>query len=205
MCGEDRVWVRETKWPVVVLYKDGHTAMKLDAKMLAHLRLGHLGDITMQDMLDEGVPMGITAAQYAKSLVLRCSERWFVLFLDDCTSWLCVYFLKKKSDYLGALEEFLVEVKKHRSRMRLEGKYHMVLHTDGDSTMIAGQTQQYCKERGIEQRHGSPYLHENQARVERSHRTVQAMARALLVTSGFGVEVWPLSVRHAVYTLNRTF
>ncbi|KAK3273790.1 hypothetical protein CYMTET_17989 [Cymbomonas tetramitiformis] len=250
MCGEDRVWVRETKWPVVVLYKDGHTAMKLDAKMLAHLRLGHIGDVTMQDMLDEGVHMGITSAQYAKSLVLRCSERcvscrltkairpsmkptgreraeeigllvwsdtcgpfrhsaggyrWFVLFLDDCTSWLCVYFLKKKSDYLGALEEFLVEVRRHRSRMRLEEKYHMVLHTDGDSTMIAGQTQQYCKEQGIEQRHGSPYLHENQARVERSHRTVQAMARALLVTSGFGVEVWPLSVRHTVYTLNRTF
>ncbi|KAK3280646.1 hypothetical protein CYMTET_11519 [Cymbomonas tetramitiformis] len=58
---------------------------------------------------------------------------------------------------------------------------------------------------GIEQRHGSPYLHENQARVERAHRTVQAMARALLLTSGFGVDVWPLVVRHSVYILNRTF
>ncbi|KAK3270667.1 hypothetical protein CYMTET_20947 [Cymbomonas tetramitiformis] len=129
MCGEDRVWVRETKWPVVVIYKDGHTVMKLDAKMLAHVRLGHIGDVTMQEMLDEEVPMGITTAQYAKSLVLRCPER---------------------------------------SRMKLDEKYHMVLHTDGDSTMIAGQTQQYCKEQGIEQRHGSPYLHENQARVERT-------------------------------------
>ncbi|KAK3239767.1 hypothetical protein CYMTET_50335 [Cymbomonas tetramitiformis] len=250
MCGEDRVWVRETKWPVVVIYKDGHTVMKLDAKMLAHVRFGHIGDVTMQEMLDEEVPMGITTAQYAKSLVLRCPERcipcrltkairpsmrptgrecaeeigllvwsdtcgpfrhsaggyrWFVLFVDDCTAWICVYFLKKKSDYLAALEEFLVEVRKHRSRMKLDEKYHMVLHTDGDSTMIAGQTQQYCKEQGIEQRHGSPYLHENQARVERSHRTVQAMARALLVTSGFGVDVWPLAVRHSVYILNRTF
>ncbi|KAK3235825.1 hypothetical protein CYMTET_53986 [Cymbomonas tetramitiformis] len=129
MCGEDRVWVRETKWPVVVIYKDGHTVMKLDAKMLAHVRLGHIGDVTMQEMLDEEVPMGITTAQYAKSLVLRCPER---------------------------------------SRMKLDEKYHMVLPTDGESTMIAGQTQQYCKEQGIEQRHGSPYLHENQARVERT-------------------------------------
>ncbi|KAK3282268.1 hypothetical protein CYMTET_9991 [Cymbomonas tetramitiformis] len=250
MCGEDRVWVRETKWPVVVVYKDGHTVMKLDAKMLAHVRLGHIGDVTMQEMLDEEVPMGITTALYAKSLVLRCPERcvscrltkairpsmkptgreraeeigllvwsdtcgpfrhsaggyrWFVLFVDDCTAWICVYFLKKKSDYLGALEEFLIEVRRHRGRMRLDEKYHMVLHTDGDSAMIVGQTQQYCKEQGIEQRHGSPYLHENQARVERSHRTVQAMARALLVTSGFGVDVWPFAVRHFVYILNRTF
>ncbi|KAK3284157.1 hypothetical protein CYMTET_8180 [Cymbomonas tetramitiformis] len=247
MCGESRVWVRETKWPVVVIYKDGHTVMKLDAKMLAHIRLGHIGDVTMHEMLDEEVPMGITIAQYAKSLVWRCPERciscrlirpsmkstgresaaeigllvwsdtcgpfkpsaggyrWFVLFVDDCTTWICVYFLKRKSDYLAALEKFLAEVRQHRSRMRLEERYHMVLHTDGDSTMIAGQTQQYCKDQGIEQRHGSPYLHENQARVERSHRTVQAMARALLLTSGFGVDMWPLAVRHSVYILNRTF
>ncbi|KAK3263746.1 hypothetical protein CYMTET_27477 [Cymbomonas tetramitiformis] len=250
MCGESQVWVRETKWPVVVIYKDGHTVMKLDAKILAHIRLGHIGDVTMQEMLDEEVPMGITIAQYAKSLVWRCPERciscrltkairpsmkstgresaaeigllvwsdtcgpfrpsaggyrWFVLFVDDCTAWICVYFMKRKSDYLAALEKFLAEVRQHRSRMRLEEKYHMVLHTDGDSTMIAGQTQQYCKDQGIEQRHGLPYLHENQARVERSHRTVQAMARALLLTSGFDVDMWPLAVRHSVYILNRTF
>ncbi|KAK3277355.1 hypothetical protein CYMTET_14628 [Cymbomonas tetramitiformis] len=83
--------------------------------------------------------------------------------------------------------------------------YHMILHTDGDSTMIAGQTATFCKEHGIEQRHGSPYLHENQARVERSHRDVQAMARALLLTSGFAVEMWPLAARHDVYILNRVF
>ncbi|KAK3278943.1 hypothetical protein CYMTET_13151 [Cymbomonas tetramitiformis] len=29
------------------------------------------------------------------------------------------------------------------------------------------------------------------------------MARALLLTSGFGVEMWPLAARHAVYVLNR--
>ncbi|KAK3266748.1 hypothetical protein CYMTET_24652 [Cymbomonas tetramitiformis] len=212
MCGKSRVWVRETKWPVVVIYKDGHTVMKLDAKMLAHVRLGHIGDVTMQEMLDEEVPMGITVGEYAKSLVWRCPERpsaggyrWFVLFVDDCTAWICVYFLKRKSDYLAALEKFLAEVRQHRSRMSLVEKYHMVLHTDGDSTMIAGQTQQYCKDQGIEERHGSPYLHENQARVERAHRTVQAMARALLLTSGFGVDMWPFAVRHSVYVLNRTF
>ncbi|KAK3280739.1 hypothetical protein CYMTET_11435 [Cymbomonas tetramitiformis] len=131
--------------------------------------------------------------------------RWFVLFVDDSTTWIWVYFLKKKSSYLDALKLYLLEVKKYRSILGLSEQYHMVLHTDGDSTMIAGQTASYCQQHGIEQRHGSPYLHENQARVERSHRDVQAMARALLLTSGFGVEMWPLAVRHAVYILNRTF
>eukprot|EP00854_Cymbomonas_tetramitiformis_P034374 gene34374-biopygen27603 len=250
MCGESRVWVRETKWPVVVIYKDGHTVMKLDAKMLAHIRLGHIGGVTMQEMLDEKIPMGITTERYNKSLVWRCPDRcissrltkairpsikptgrecaaeigllewsgtcgpfrhsagghrWFVLFVDDCTTWICVYFLRKKSDYLATLEMFLVEVRQHRSRMELDDKYHMVLHTDGDTTMIGGQTEEYCKDQGSEQRHGSSYLHENQARVERSHRTVRAMARALLLTSGFGVDMWPLVLHHSVYILNKTF
>ncbi|KAK3280647.1 hypothetical protein CYMTET_11520 [Cymbomonas tetramitiformis] len=191
MCGKSRVWVRETKWPVVVICKDGHTVIKLDVKMLAHVRLGHIGDVTMQEMLDEEVPMGITVGEYAKSLVWHCPERciscrltkmirpstkstgrecaaeigllvwsdtcgpfrpsaggyrWFVLFVDDCAAWICVYFLKRKSDYLATLEQFLAEVRQHRSRMNLVEKYHMVLHTNGDSTMIAGQTQQYCKD-----------------------------------------------------------
>ncbi|KAK3268641.1 hypothetical protein CYMTET_22871 [Cymbomonas tetramitiformis] len=140
-------------------------------------------------------PFRISAGRY----------RWFALFVDDSTSWICIFFLKHKSDYLGAFKLYLVEVKCLRSGMGLPEDYHMVLHTDGDSTMIAGQTTAFCKEQGIEQRHGSPYLHENQARAERSHRDVQAMTRALLLTSGFGVEMWPLAARHAVYILNRIF
>eukprot|EP00854_Cymbomonas_tetramitiformis_P034699 gene34699-biopygen35761 len=31
------------------------------------------------------------------------------------------------------------------------------------------------------------------------------MARALLLTCGFGVDMWPLATRHAVYILNRVF
>ncbi|KAK3273778.1 hypothetical protein CYMTET_18001 [Cymbomonas tetramitiformis] len=131
--------------------------------------------------------------------------RWFALFVDDSTTWICIYFLKYKSDYLEAFKLYIVEVKRLRSCMGLPEGYHMILHTDGDSTMVAGQTAAFCKEHGIQQRNGSPYPHENQARVERSHRDVQAMTRALLLTYGFGVEMWPLAARYAVYILNRIF
>ncbi|KAK3282476.1 hypothetical protein CYMTET_9792 [Cymbomonas tetramitiformis] len=47
------------------------------------------------------------------------------------------------------------------------------------------KTAEYCQQHGIEQTHGSPYLRENQTRVKGSHRSVQAMSRALLMTSGF--------------------
>ncbi|KAK3275694.1 hypothetical protein CYMTET_16190, partial [Cymbomonas tetramitiformis] len=94
--------------------------------------------------------------------------RWFALFMDDSTTWICIYFHKHKSDYLEAFKLHIVAVKRHRSGMDSPEACHMILHTDGDITIIVGQTTAFCKERGIEQRHGSPYLHENQARVERS-------------------------------------
>ncbi|KAK3285996.1 hypothetical protein CYMTET_6421 [Cymbomonas tetramitiformis] len=98
--------------------------------------------------------------------------RWFARFVDDSTTWICIYFLKHKSDYLEAFKLYIVEVKRLKSGMGLPEDHHMVLHTDVDNTLIAGQTAALCKEQGIEQRHGSPYLHENQARVEISHRDV---------------------------------
>ncbi|KAK3280862.1 hypothetical protein CYMTET_11316 [Cymbomonas tetramitiformis] len=249
-CGEDRVWIEDTKWPVVVLFKDSHTTEQLDIKLLQHVRLGHIGDKSVDHMFAQNIPMSISESQYSGSPVQHCPERciacrltkairpsvkptgrelskelgnlvwsdtcgpfrtsaggyrWFVLFVDDSTTWICIFFLKLKSDYLKAFKLYLEEVKRLGSTMDLSSEYHMVLHTDGDSTMIAGQTAAFCEEHGIEQRHGSPYLHENQARVERSHRDVQAMARALLLTSGFGVDMWPLATRHAVYILNRVF
>eukprot|EP00854_Cymbomonas_tetramitiformis_P017987 gene17987-biopygen18566 len=249
-CGEDRVWIEDTKWPVVVFFKDSQTVEQLDLKMLQHVRLGHVGDKSVDHMFAQNVPMGITESQYSCSPVQHCPERciackltkairpsmkptgrepseelgslvwsdtcgpfrisaggyrWFALFVDDSTTWICIFFLKHKSNYLEAFKLYLVEVKRPRSSMGLSSDYHMILHTDGDSTMIAGQTAAFCKQHGIEQRHGSPYLHEKQARVERSHRDVQAMARALLLTSGFGVEMWPLATRHAVFILNRIF
>ncbi|KAK3237271.1 hypothetical protein CYMTET_52638 [Cymbomonas tetramitiformis] len=247
-CGDDRVWICDTKWPVVVLYKDGHTVAQLDRKMLQHVRLGHISDKSMYRMMEEGVPLGITEAEYNNSQVTHCPDtciscrltkatrppakatyrdcaaemgtliwsdtpgpfrtsaggyRWYVLFIDDCTSWTWIHFLKRKSDYLSALQLCIVEVRKFRSKMGLAAEHHMTLHTDGDSTMISGQTAAYCQQHGIEQQHGSPYLHQNQSRVERAHRHIQAMTRALLMTSGFGVEMWPLSARHSVYIDNK--
>eukprot|EP00854_Cymbomonas_tetramitiformis_P034034 gene34034-biopygen5441 len=207
-CGEDRVWIEDTKWPVVVLFKASHTEEQLDIKMLQHVRL-------TKAIRPSVKPTGRELSKELGNLIwsdtcgpFRTSVggyRWFVLFVDDSTTWICIFFLKLKSDYLKAFKLYLVQVKRLRSIMGLPSEYHMVLHTDGDSTMIAGQTSTFCTQQGIEQRRGSPYLHENQARVERSHRDVQAMATALLLTSGFGVDMWPLATRHAVYILNRVF
>ncbi|KAK3237829.1 hypothetical protein CYMTET_52120 [Cymbomonas tetramitiformis] len=39
-----RVWIQGTPWPVTLFYLDQFTVGRIDAKLLAHLRLGHLCD-----------------------------------------------------------------------------------------------------------------------------------------------------------------
>ncbi|KAK3238667.1 hypothetical protein CYMTET_51338, partial [Cymbomonas tetramitiformis] len=177
--------------------------------MLQHVRLGHTGDKCMCRMVEENVPMGITEAEYSSSQVVHCPDTCISCRLTKATRPPAKATHRdsasEKSGYLSALKQCVVALKKFRSKMGLKVECHMTLHTDGDTTMIAGQTAKYCRQHGIEQRHGSPYLYENQSRVERAHRDVQAMTRALLLTSGFGVDMWPLAARHAVCIQNRVF
>eukprot|EP00854_Cymbomonas_tetramitiformis_P003985 gene3985-biopygen3918 len=72
--GKDRVWIQGTKWAVVVVYKDCHTVEQMDAKLLQHVRLGHVGDASLDKMVEQGIPMGITAHQYDRSLVKCCAD-----------------------------------------------------------------------------------------------------------------------------------
>ncbi|KAK3242044.1 hypothetical protein CYMTET_48237 [Cymbomonas tetramitiformis] len=73
-CGEDRVWIEDTKWPVVVLFKNSHTTEQLDIKLLQHVRLGHIGDKSVDHMFAQNIPMSISESQYSGSPVQHCPE-----------------------------------------------------------------------------------------------------------------------------------
>eukprot|EP00854_Cymbomonas_tetramitiformis_P007597 gene7597-biopygen7674 len=69
----------------------------------------------------------------------------------------------------------------------------LVILSDNDSTIIAGQTAEYCRQNSILQRTTAPYLHENNARVESYNRLLQAKARAMLLTGDLCAEKLVLS------------
>ncbi|KAK3271803.1 hypothetical protein CYMTET_19870, partial [Cymbomonas tetramitiformis] len=67
----DRVWIEDTKWLVVVLFKDSHTVEQLDLKMLQHDELEALVQIkkALLMMDEEDVPAGVKLLDM--SLVLK--------------------------------------------------------------------------------------------------------------------------------------
>ncbi|KAK3249787.1 hypothetical protein CYMTET_40804 [Cymbomonas tetramitiformis] len=192
-----RVRTQGTPWPVTVFYLDQFTVGRVDAKVLAHLRLGHICDryILVMDM--QGVDFGVSSEELHASEVTQCSEQ--------CMS--C-----QVSKYLIALQAYR-DVVRTTGRAILGGDLDveeivydldlLVLQSDNDSTIIAVQTAEYCKQRVILQRTTAPYLQENNARVESYNRLLQAKARAMLMTAGLPASMWPLAFRHAVYLLNR--
>ncbi|KAK3263376.1 hypothetical protein CYMTET_27813 [Cymbomonas tetramitiformis] len=265
-----RVWIQGTPWPVTVFYLDQFTVGRVDAKVLAHLRLGHLCDRYIDVMDMQGVNLGVSSDELRASEVTRCSERCmscqvskvtrpsqtadrgrvpksvrktvekrqpssrlgqltftdhggpfeislggyrgYTIHVDDYSGLGHIYFWKRKLEYLPALQLYRDFVQTTgRAIMGEDSRVEelvydldlLVIQSDNDSTIIAGQAAEYCRQNSILRRTTAPYLHENNARVESYNRLLQAKARAMLMTGGLCAGMWPLAFRHAVYLLNR--
>ncbi|KAK3267553.1 hypothetical protein CYMTET_23899 [Cymbomonas tetramitiformis] len=265
-----RVYIRGTPWPVSIFYLDQFTVGRVDAKILAHVRLGHVCDKYVAVMDMQGMDLGVNSEELQLSTVQRCSEqclscqvaktvrpsqamdkgrvkkvhrkevkkrerstrlgqltytdhggpfvtsvngyRGYTIHLDDFADFGHIYIWSRKLEYIDALQDYRTVVRTMgRAVLNEELDVRevvydvdvLVLHSDNDTTMVAGQTKKYCEEHGILQRTSAPYLHENNARAERYNKKLQTMARAMMMTAGMPATMWPLAFRHAVYLLNR--
>ncbi|KAK3239932.1 hypothetical protein CYMTET_50173 [Cymbomonas tetramitiformis] len=68
-----RVFIQGTPWPVVVLYLDQFVVPRVDAKVIAHIRLGHTCDKHVEVMDLQGLDLGVNSEELRSSSVLSCS------------------------------------------------------------------------------------------------------------------------------------
>jgi transposase InsO family protein len=68
---------------------------------------------------------------------------YFMLFIDDCTRYTWVYFLRIKSDVFEYFKEFITMVEK-----QIE-KSIKILHSDQGGEYKSGDSIKYCKDHGI--------------------------------------------------------
>jgi hypothetical protein len=67
-----------------------------------------------------------------------------------------------------------------------------------------GKLSDYCLTNGIEMNMSNPYAHNQNAVVERAHRTIQEMAGTMLMDSGLPHRYWGHAVLQTIYIRNRT-
>lgn len=124
-------------------------------------------------------------------------NRYFLLFVDDYSRKMWVYFLKEKSDALGMFKKYKAVVEKSTE------KNIKMLRTDRGGEFCSKEFTLYCEEMGIERQYTNPYTPQQNGVVERRNRTVAAMTRSFLKESKLPSCMWGEAVRHSVYVLNR--
>lgn len=123
--------------------------------------------------------------------------KYFVTFVDDCTRWCQVYFIKRKCGVFEAfrLYQQLVE--------RQTGKKIKCLQSDNGREYCNTEFDKYLADQGITRRLSIPYTPQQNGVSERMNRTLLDMGRCLLLSSGMSGMFWSEAIATACHIRNR--
>lgn len=123
--------------------------------------------------------------------------KFFVTFIDDCTRWCEVYFLKEKSDVCDAFKHYksLVE--------RQTGKSVKILQSDNGREYLSLGMDSLLADLGIERRLTVSRTPQQNGIAERMNGTLLDMARCLMLQSGLSSMFLADAVATACHIRNR--
>lgn len=120
----------------------------------------------------------------------------FVTFIDDCSRWCEVYFLKEKSGVCDAFKHYKSFVE------RQTGKSIKALQSDNGREYLNSEINSLLADHGIERRLTVPRTPQQNGVAERMNRTLLDMARCLMLQSGLSSMFWADAVATACHIRN---
>ncbi|CAN0824684.1 Retrovirus-related Pol polyprotein from transposon TNT 1-94 [Linum grandiflorum] len=123
-------------------------------------------------------------------------NRYFVLFVDDCTKYVWVYFLSHKSQVSDTFQRF------HKMVVTQFSTTIRALQSDGGGEYKA--LAPYLTSQGIQHRISCPYTPEQNGAVERRNRIIVEKGLSLLAHSSLPNIFWEHAFKTATYLHNRT-
>ena len=123
-------------------------------------------------------------------------SKYFLLFVDDYTRMMWVYFLKQKSEAFISFIHFKALVENQ------SGRKIKTLRTDRGGEYLSQPFLNYCKEKGIRRQLTIRYSPQQNGVAERKNRTIVEMARSMLKAKGLSNIFWAEAVCTAIYLLN---
>ena len=117
---------------------------------------------------------------------------YYVVFVDDHSRKVFLYCLKKKSEVMAALKQF-VKMAETQTGHRLKR-----LRSDRGGEFCSAEMKAFCEERGVIHELSAPYSPSQNGVAERRQRTLVESARCMLLASGLPRKLWPeaLSAAH---------
>lgn len=126
------------------------------------------------------------------------NKKYFLLFVDDFTRMMWIYFLSEKSEAFSFFLQFKALVE------RQSGCLIKTLRTDRGGEFIYNAFMTHCRENGIQRQLTVKYTPQQNGVAERKNRTIVEMARSMLEQKGLPKKFWAEVVNTAVYILNRS-
>lgn len=156
------------------------------------------------------LPFSLSESHAAKAFELVHTDIWgpykvstrkkftyFLTIVDDNSRMTWIYLLQRKSDFLKTLELFNSFVKNQfKSSIK-------VLRSDNAREFDDEECRKFFQAQGIMHQTSCNYRPQQNARVERKHRHVLEVARALMFQSGLHLSFWGESVLTAAFIINR--
>jgi transposase InsO family protein len=124
-------------------------------------------------------------------------ERYFMLLVDDYTRMTAVFFLKNKSE---AFENFKIYKEMVENEMDSRIK---CLRSDNGGEFTSKEFMDYCNNHGIKRQFSVARTPQQNGVVERKNRTVQEMARTMIMDSKLTDIFWTQAVHTTVHIQNR--
>ena len=118
---------------------------------------------------------------------------YFVLFIDDYSCYMFIYFLKRRSDVLKVFIEFRTATEKFL------GVSIVFLRCDNAPEYIRGMFENYCKTNGISYEKIVPDASPQNGVSEHANWTVGSMSRAMLLDGDMSDFFWPFAALTAVH------
>ena len=124
-------------------------------------------------------------------------NRYIFVLVDDYTRFTWTLFLKSKDQ---AFERFssLVPQLENACKSKLRA-----IRSDNGLEFVNSEFNEYCREKGIEHNFSSARTPQQNGVVERKNRTLEDMARTMLLASKLPQFYWAQAVDTACYIINR--
>ncbi|CAN1263655.1 Retrovirus-related Pol polyprotein from transposon TNT 1-94 [Linum perenne] len=128
------------------------------------------------------------------SIASMGGHRYFLTIVDDHSRYTWVRLMSSKSDVRTLVTEFVSMIK---------NQHNQLVKTIRTDNGLEFRMSDFFSSLGIEHQTTCVYTSQQNGRVERKHRHILNVARALLFQSSLPIKFWGYAVNHSVHLINR--
>ncbi|CAN1312477.1 Retrovirus-related Pol polyprotein from transposon TNT 1-94 [Linum perenne] len=121
-------------------------------------------------------------------------HKYFLTIVDDHSRFTWIRLMKSKSAVRSLITEFVALIR---------NQYGSLIKSFRTDNGLEFQMSEFYSSLGIEHQTSCAYTSQQNGRVERKHRHILNVARALLFQSSLPTNFWGYAVSHAVHIINR--